>query len=228
MYLHFEPKVTTFDLRNATAGKVKRPLSLLHQQFIVIKKRRRFLTKIKTLSKMLLYSSGNSKLKSMSETEILDGGSAPAKRPVFITVLCILTFIGSGWGIISALARTEPSLNAYAPYYKWVELLFCVGTLVGALLMWRLKKTGLYLWTICELGSVVMLWVVIKGYLGMVTSPSSDMTSNMSAEMSDAVNTLNNAGSDMVQSALNMGLMIYTIFPVAFIIMYWVNAKKLH
>lgn len=30
-----------------------------------------------------------------------DDYEGPAKRPVFITVLCILTFIGSGWGIIS-------------------------------------------------------------------------------------------------------------------------------
>ncbi len=34
-------------------------------------------------------------------TEVLQEYERPAVRPTFITVLCILTFIGSGWGIIS-------------------------------------------------------------------------------------------------------------------------------
>lgn len=34
-------------------------------------------------------------------TEFLEEYERPAVRPTFITVLCILTFIGSGWGIIS-------------------------------------------------------------------------------------------------------------------------------
>ncbi|MEO6732433.1 MAG: hypothetical protein ABIN01_14540 [Ferruginibacter sp.] len=33
-------------------------------------------------------------------TEALQDYERPAGRPVFITVLCILTFIGSGWGLI--------------------------------------------------------------------------------------------------------------------------------
>jgi len=33
-------------------------------------------------------------------SEVLQDYEAPAPRPTFITVLCILTFIGSGWGLI--------------------------------------------------------------------------------------------------------------------------------
>jgi hypothetical protein len=33
-------------------------------------------------------------------SEVLQDYEAPASRPTFITVLCILTFIGSGWGLI--------------------------------------------------------------------------------------------------------------------------------
>ena len=33
--------------------------------------------------------------------EVLQDYELPAGRPAFITVLCILTFIGSGWGVIS-------------------------------------------------------------------------------------------------------------------------------
>lgn len=34
-------------------------------------------------------------------TEVLQDYERPASRPTFITVLCILTFIGSGWGLIA-------------------------------------------------------------------------------------------------------------------------------
>lgn len=34
-------------------------------------------------------------------TEVLQDYERSAVRPVFITVLCILTFIGSGWGVVS-------------------------------------------------------------------------------------------------------------------------------
>lgn len=34
-------------------------------------------------------------------SELLSEYERPAARPVFITVLCILTFIGSGWGLVS-------------------------------------------------------------------------------------------------------------------------------
>lgn len=37
--------------------------------------------------------------------ELLQDYEQPAGRPVFITVLCILTFIGSGWGVISESIR---------------------------------------------------------------------------------------------------------------------------
>ncbi len=33
-------------------------------------------------------------------SEVLQDYEAPVKRPTFITVLCILTFIGSGWGLV--------------------------------------------------------------------------------------------------------------------------------
>ena len=33
-------------------------------------------------------------------SEVLQDYEASAPRPTFITVLCILTFIGSGWGLI--------------------------------------------------------------------------------------------------------------------------------
>ncbi|MEP6627313.1 MAG: hypothetical protein ABJA32_04980 [Ginsengibacter sp.] len=37
------------------------------------------------------------------DSKLDDFESEPEPRPTFLTVLCILTFIGSGWGIISAI-----------------------------------------------------------------------------------------------------------------------------
>ena len=37
------------------------------------------------------------------ESNLYDFETEPDKRPSFLTWLCILTFIGSGWGIISAI-----------------------------------------------------------------------------------------------------------------------------
>jgi hypothetical protein len=37
------------------------------------------------------------------DSRLDDFESEPEPRPTFLTVLCILTFIGSGWGIISAI-----------------------------------------------------------------------------------------------------------------------------
>ena len=36
-------------------------------------------------------------------SDLLDLSEAPAKRPAFITVLCILTFVGAGIGILSGI-----------------------------------------------------------------------------------------------------------------------------
>jgi len=117
-------------------------------------------------------------------SDFLESQEQPISRPVFITVLCILTFIGSGWGIISegfkyftadsqavSITQTKESLsvglekkgkNGTPSVFseKIVESLnaspksirmgalanatsaaFC---LIGAFLMWQLKKRGFY------------------------------------------------------------------------------------
>lgn len=155
----------------------------------------------------------------MSET--LDN-TAPAKVPTFLKVLCILTFIGSGWGIISNLVMQEPGLAEYAGYYYWLQILLCIGTLVGALQMWKLKKTGLYIWTAAEIISLILMWVVIKGYLGFLVG---DVDINSGDASLDQLSS--GMANEMVQSTMNFALMLGSIFPAAFVIMYWLNAKHL-
>ncbi|MCR9173961.1 MAG: hypothetical protein NXI10_15765 [bacterium] len=154
----------------------------------------------------------------MSET--LDNTIEQQKRPTFLTVLCILTFIGSGWGIISALAFQEPLMKEYAGYYYWVMLLLNVGTLFGAIQMWQMKKIGLYIWTASEVISLILMWVVIKGFVAHLTGDVDTGDSNLDSLVSTAAN-------EAVASTMNFALILGSIFPAAFIIMYWLNAKHL-
>lgn len=90
------------------------------------------------------------------------GGGAQKKRPAFLTVLCVLTFIGSGLGLISFLAMAvgmgslmsfmgdmggASSVGNAGTAYFAVSALLAAGTLFGAIMMWKLKKTGFYLYT---------------------------------------------------------------------------------
>jgi hypothetical protein len=96
----------------------------------------------------------------------------PAKRPSFLTVLCILTFIWSGWNMASNLvvgsffdffskffaqfAETYKIpgmeiLGEATPVYFFVSALFFLGCIIGAFLMWRLKKTGFHVYTISQI-----------------------------------------------------------------------------
>ena len=119
------------------------------------------------------------------------------QRPTFLTVLCILTFIGSGYGIINSVFTyvkadslsamitdvnkeinddlkkkdktseeagfvgnvfnsmsrfSSPEILRKSAVMTLVVSIFC---LIGALLMWRLRKTGFYLYTLGTIIGVV-------------------------------------------------------------------------
>ncbi len=92
------------------------------------------------------------------------------KRPVFLTVLCILTFIGAGFAILSELVvlflpssfmegmqvqfadmlgeeKAEEMVASFvlqsrlAPY----QLVLSILSLTGAIMMFQLKRIGFYL-----------------------------------------------------------------------------------
>ncbi|UCG27112.1 MAG: hypothetical protein JSV24_09065 [Bacteroidales bacterium] len=87
---------------------------------------------------------------------------AKKERPTFLTVLCILSFIGSGLsslmfliavvaaGVIMDFLTGLPGmseLSAGGSGFFLVSLLLALGSLFGAILMWKLKKTGFYLYS---------------------------------------------------------------------------------
>ena len=108
-------------------------------------------------------------------------------RPVLLTVLCILTFIGSGMNLFSSfviagfydvfveVARefskkfNIPGIDLLLetkPVYFLVTGLFYACSLVGAILMMRLKKAGFHVYTICQI-----LLVLAPMYFMHLSSP---------------------------------------------------------
>jgi len=129
----------------------------------------------------------------------------PAGRPVFITILCILTFIGSGWGIVGGAIQyfmaekqaqamvitqekasadihkshsqdagtkmAEKMVNSMSSTFTAENLkkaglaaiigaIFCLG---GAVMMWKLKKTGYYLYIAGTLIGIASPFVIYGG-----------------------------------------------------------------
>ena len=83
-------------------------------------------------------------------------------RPTFLTVLCILTFIGSGLsalflliGLVAAGAISETlssipgmgDIGGFGSVYFVVALVLALASLYGAIMMWKLKKMGFYLYS---------------------------------------------------------------------------------
>lgn len=96
----------------------------------------------------------------------------PPQRPVLLTVVCILTFIGSGMNIFSSLIIAGfhetfiqiaqefadkfnlPGMEVIAeakPLFFLVSAIFYAGSLAGAILMMNLKKTGFHLYTVSQI-----------------------------------------------------------------------------
>ena len=116
-------------------------------------------------------------------------------RPTFLTVLCILTFIGSGWGLINNLfqlamftperlvaqiqqittmagTETQPSwvssmlssslevLQTTIMHGKAIyslAALCAVISLIGAFMMYKLKRNGFYLYAVAQIGQLFIM-----------------------------------------------------------------------
>lgn len=149
----------------------------------------------------------------------------PAKRPQFITVLCILSFVGIGFSLIggimnyftySAMATTGDlfggmgsvageemgaAMNSMADalgmdYGKMatsslVVALLNIPLLFGVLMMWKLKKTGFYIYAASELVQAIVPVIIIGGLAGGITA------------------------------------VLYIVVAIAFIVMYGVNLKHM-
>lgn len=151
--------------------------------------------------------------------------------PTFLKVLCILTFIGAGFGIIGAIysvamhdftmnmmsrslesAQNNPFMpkNFNATYMETLEKWGMVSyglnflgsflCLMGAIFMWKLKKSGFYVYV---LGQIVP-FIAAYGLLGGMT-----------------------AGGGTFGGLMLAGQILGALFPIGFIVMYAVNLKHL-
>ncbi len=97
-----------------------------------------------------------------------------AKRPGFLTVLCILTFIGSGLGVLFSLLGIFGlgAMNSFLSNYGGVTAeagmlkpilmtIFSAASLYGAVMMWQLKKMGYYLYVAAQILIVAFGWSIM-------------------------------------------------------------------
>jgi len=138
--------------------------------------------------------------------------------PTFLKVICILSFIGIGLGLIfglnstinhnKELAKMEAQIDqlealgfSYDLYEKTVKhgqminiigLIANLGCLLGVLWMWKLKKKGFYVYTFFEIAPSILTLIVYGSSFG--------------------------AFGPIV-------FVVSFLFPVAFIIMYATNLK---
>ena len=98
------------------------------------------------------------------------------QRPTFLTVLCILTFIASGLGLLFGLIGlvAAGAIEAYSQYlpvgadvgiFKSIILLVLIATsLYGAIQMWKLQKLGFYIYA----GANVIMLIIGFSIFGLV------------------------------------------------------------
>ena len=158
----------------------------------------------------------------MEQTTTIVETESP-KRPTFLKVICILSFIGAPLGLIGGIMnyftytamanagkilsgvegteRMEATMNTMKQmlgidYTKVANGQLIVGllnilVLVGAIMMWNLKKMGFYIYTLGQLATLGIIFGYIGGMVGGI-----------------------------------MGIFT-AIFAIAFIVMYGVNLKHM-
>jgi hypothetical protein len=168
----------------------------------------------------------------MSDFLDLEVEETEKKLPTFLKVLCILTFVGAGLGILGAfyamfiqgftIRMLENSGGAYQsnPFLssidnseyinalkKWGQIsnmLALLGSclcLFGALMMWKLKKSGFFLYISGQISPFIGMYGLMGGLMPNSSGPL--------------------AGFALI------GQVFALIFPLGFIIMYGVNYKHL-
>ena len=95
----------------------------------------------------------------------------PMVRPVFLTIICVLTFLGSGLMAISffftgifhelVLKVVEnpefkmPGVELFQKTAAWAFVtasIFYTISVIGGIFMWNLKKVGFHLYTAAQIG----------------------------------------------------------------------------
>jgi hypothetical protein len=160
--------------------------------------------------------------------DILDNNPQQEKqRPVFLLVLCILSFIGAGLGLLGALMNVFTMGQAEEAFtqmnnlvgdssssfgvnfedsYKWTKIsnyLNLVGNalcLAGALFMFKLRKLGFYIYVPGQILPIVGSFLAVNSLLG----------------------------GGMFAGLGMIAIVFGSLFSLAFIIMYGLNLKHMN
>ena len=113
-------------------------------------------------------------------SDVLDNNESAVKRPVFLTVVCILSFVGIGLAIIgyitaiSLLGMAESAMSAVSAAVEgaggssnqastgliWAYILIGFATalisLFGVVKMWKLQKAGFMMYTGAAIVGLIM------------------------------------------------------------------------
>ena len=76
------------------------------------------------------------------------------QRPQFLTVLCILSYIGCGLAIIGSLVTIGTITGV-------IGLLAALICLYGVIQMWKLKKKGFYFYLVGEITPIIVSFATI-------------------------------------------------------------------
>ena len=137
------------------------------------------------------------------------------QRPTFLTILCILTWIACGIGIITgaigligAAAITKLLGSNVYMINSVVGILCTIACLVGSIQMWKMKKQGFYIYAAGE------IIPVISGFILM-------------ADVAEQLEKLD-GGLSGISAIMAGGGILGAIFPVAFVVMYYLNLKHMN
>jgi hypothetical protein len=123
------------------------------------------------------------------EQQNVNTNVAEKKLPAFLKVLCILSFIGCGIGFISGLyslftfqatidtmkglggmfggselGDTLDALIKYGQMYYIIDIVAVIICFVGVLMMWKMKKTGYYIYIIGEIAPAIASFALLGGF----------------------------------------------------------------
>jgi len=123
------------------------------------------------------------------EQQNLNTNVAEKKLPSFLKVLCILSYIGCGLAFImglynlftfqsqidamkgfggmfggSELGDALDALIKYGQVYYIINIVATILCFVGVLMMWKLKKTGYYIYIIGEIAPAIASFALLGGF----------------------------------------------------------------
>jgi hypothetical protein len=112
----------------------------------------------------------------------MQDNSLPKPKPVLVTILAILTILGTAFTFIYALLQEAvPELQANeVPLPTWLTIttyILAAGKLVAAIFLLRMKRIGFYLYATFE--SIAAVLSIVGGKIGMEYMDSSYVNPNL-------------------------------------------------